>query len=450
MKKMKQFLMVLLLVFSVSVVFSQDDNNDCYIKYNLFKGDYSSKKYDMAYENWLWCMDNCPTLSVNIYKMGIKIAEDRLENTSEADKPAARELVMRVYTQRLQHYPDDAADIYNDIASFKADQGASDDEVFGWIEKAFKADVTAVNAKNIYKYFDIILNRHKDTDAQKVFDTYDEVGDGLELKRAEYSKKIDIINAKDSTRLSSKDIKNRDAYQQVLTNLSLVETGLDAKLSAISTCENLIPLNKKYFEENKKNAEWLKRAVSRMFNKECTDDPFYAILVEAYVHADPSPQASVFYAGILMNKGETNKAMEYFKKAIDQETDSYKKATNLLKVAQILSKQGRKSEARTYCYRALDNAPTMGRAYLIIAGMYASSANSCGDDLVSKRMVYVAALNMAYKAKSVDPSISGLANKYIASYSENVPTTKDLFIAGVKSGTPFKIGCWINETVRVP
>lgn len=450
MKKMKQFLMVLILVFSVSVVFSQDDNNDCYIKYNLFKGDYSSKKYDVAYENWLWCMDNCPALSVNIYKMGIKIAEDRLENASEAEKPAARELVMRVYTQRLQHYPDDAADIYNDIASFKAEQGASDDEVFEWIEKAFKADVTAVNAKNIYKYFDIILNRHKDTNAQKVFDTYDEVGEGLELKRSEYSKKIDIINAKDSTRLSSKDIKNKDAYQQVLTNLSLVETGLDAKLSAISTCENLIPLNKKYFEDNKTNAEWLKRAVSRMFNKECTDDPFYAKLVEAYVHADPSPSASVFYAGILMNKGETNKAMEYFKKAIDQETDSYKKATNLLKVAQILSKQGRKSEARTYCYRALDNAPTMGRAYLIIAGMYASSANSCGDDIVSKRMVYVAALNMAYKAKSVDPSISGLANKYIASYSENVPTTKDLFIAGVKSGTPFKIGCWINETVRVP
>ena len=66
MKKMKQILTVLFLVVSVSVVFSQEDNNDCYIKYNLFKGDYSSKKYDAAYENWLWCMDNCPTLSVNI------------------------------------------------------------------------------------------------------------------------------------------------------------------------------------------------------------------------------------------------------------------------------------------------------------------------------------------------------------------------------------------------
>jgi tetratricopeptide (TPR) repeat protein len=450
MKKMKQILTVLFLVVSVSVVFSQEDNNDCYIKYNLFKGDYSSKKYDIAYENWMWCMDNCPTLSVNIYKMGIKIAEDRLENATEADKPAARELVMRVYTQRLQHFPDDAADVYNDVASFKADQGASDDEVFGWIEKAFKADVTAVNARNIYKYFDIILNKNKDTDAQKVFDTYDEVSEGLELKREEYTKKIDIINAKDSTRLSSKDVKNRDAYQQVLTNLSLVETGLDAKLSAISTCENLIPLNKKYFEENKTNAEWLKRAVSRMFNKECTGDPFYPKLVEAYVHADPSPSASVFYADILMNRGETNKAMEYFKRAIDQETDTYKKAGNLYKVARILSKQGRKSEARSYCYKALDYAPTMGKAYLLIASMYATSANSCGDDVVSKRMVYVAALNMAYKAKAVDPSISGHANKYIASYSENIPTTKDLFVAGVKSGTSFKINCWINETVRVP
>ena len=97
----------------------------------------------------------------------------------------------------------------------------------------------------------------------------------------------------------------------------------------------------------------------------------------------------------------------------------------------------------------MKNAPTMGKAYLIIASMYASSANSCGTDVVSKRMVYVAAYNKAIKAKSVDPSISRLANKYIRAYSENMPSKKDLFVAGVKAGTPHKIGCWINETVRV-
>ncbi len=448
MKQMRQIIALLFFIATAPMIFSQAAD-DCNIKYNLFKVDYKAKKYEAAYENWIWCMDNCPTLSVNIYKYGIKIAEHKLEKATETEKETAAKLVCRVYTQRLEHYPKDFAKIYNDIATFQAEQGAPEEDVYKWLEKAFKEDPTEMSSKNIYKYFDIILNKNKDTNPQVVFDTYDEVGEGVEVKRAAYSKKIDAINAKDSLTLSASDKKKRRIYQQILTNLAIVEGGLDAKISAISTCENLIPLNKKYFEEKNNDAVWLKRAVSRMYNKECTDDPFYDTLVEAYVAADPSPQASVFYAGILMKNGETTKAMEYFKQAVDQENDTYKKAAGLLKVAQILSKKGRKSEARTYAYRALKNAPTMGKAYLIIAGMYASSANSCGTDVVSKRMVYVAALNKAIKAKSVDPSISRLANRYIKSYSKNLPSKKDLFAATIDVGSTHRIGCWIQETVRV-
>lgn len=447
---MRQILAVLFFIVSAPVVFSQADQ-ECIVKYNLFKGDYSAGKYDVAYENWLWTMDHCPALTVNIYKLGIKIAENRLETAkTPADKAAAIKLVERVYTQRLENFPQDLARVYSDFATFKEANGASEDEVFALLEKSFKSDPTEISATNIYRYFDIILNKYKEKNPQKVFDTYDEVGEGIELKRDEYSKQLDVINAKDSTTLSDKDKRIKMAIDQTLSNLELVEGGLDAKLSAISTCENLIPLNKKYFEENKTNAVWLKRAVSRMYNKECTDDPFYDTLVEAYVHADPSPQASVFYAGILMKNGETNKAMEYFKKAIDQETDSYNRAKYALRVAEILRKKGRLEEARSYAYKTIEYQPTMGKAYLLIASMYASSANSCGDDVVSKRMVYVAALNKAIKAKSVDPSISSLANRFIASYSENVPSKKDLFVAGVESGSRHKIGCWINETVIVP
>ena len=451
MKKMKQALtLVLFLLVATPMVFAQA-NQDCSIKYNLFKGDYKAKKYDAAYDNWMWCMDNCPSLSINIYKYGINIAEYKLKHASEADKKAAADLVMRVYNQRLKYYPTaNLARVYNDIATFKADQGASDSEVYTWLEKAFKESPTDLSAKNIYRYFDIVLSKNKDTNPQKVFDTYDEVAEGVDKKFAEYSKKIDAINAKDSTKLSSKDKRHKKIYQQILTNLNIVEGGLDAKLASISTCENLIPLNKKYFEEKKNDKIWLKRAVSRMYAKECTADPFYDTLVETYVKADPSPQASVFYAGILMKKGQTTKAMDYFKQAINQETDPYKKAQNLLRVAQILAKKGRKSEARSNCYQALKYAPTMGNAYLLISGLYATSANSCGTDVVSKRMVYAAALKMAYKAKSVDPSIGGRANKYIRMYTSNLPTKKDLFVAGVKPGSVHRIGCWINETVRVP
>ena len=448
MKKMKKTLTFLLL-FSAFVGFSQQAD-ECNIKYNLFKGEYKAGHYANAYDDWMWCMDNCPKLSVNIYKYGIKIAEDRLKNASPLEKEAAAQLVERVFLQRLEHYPKDKADIYNDLATFKAEQNASQEEVYSWLDKSFHAGAGEMSAKNYYRYFDIILDMYTESDPQKVFDTYDQVSEALDIKKEDYIKKIDVINAKDSLTLTSKEKNSRKIYQQILTNISIVESGLDVKLSAISNCDNLIPLNKKYFEAKKTDPVWLRRAVSRMYNKECTDDPFYDTLVEAYVKADPSPQASVFYAGILMKKGENNKAMDYFKQAVEQEPDTYKKANYLLRIAQIYSKQGRKSDARANCYKALDYAPTLGKAYLLISSLYASSANSCGDDLVSKRMVYVAALNMAYKAKSVDPSIASTANKYINSYAENVPTKKDLFVAGIESGTKHTIGCWINTTVIVP
>ena len=449
MKKMKQIFTFLFFIISAPIVFAQAAD-ECNIKYNLFKGEYNAKKYGEAFENWKWCMDNCPTLSVNIYKYGIKIAEHGLKNASELEKEAAAQLVERVYLQRLQYYPDGKARVLNDLATFKAEQGASEEEVFSWLEKSWKESPSDMTSKNIYKYFDVILNTYKNTDPQKVFDTYDEVGEGMEMKREAYSKKIDAINAKDSLSLTSKDRNRRKIYQIILTNLTITEGALDAKISAISTCENLIPLNKRYFEEFKNDPIWLKRAVSRMFNKECTDDPFYDTLVEAYVKADPSPQASLFYAGILLKKGESSKAMDYFKQAVEQEQDSYKKAKSQYKIAVLLRKQGRLGESRSYCYQALKNAPTMGKAYLLIASMYAKSANNCGTDLVSKRMVYVAALNKAKRAKAVDPSIAGLANKYIKNYQQNVPTKKDLFAATIESGSKHKIGCWINETVIVP
>ena len=92
----------------------------------------------------------------------------------------------------------------------------------------------------------------------------------------------------------------------------------------------------------------------------------------------------------------------------------------------------------------------MGKAYLLIAGLYASSANSCGTKEFDKRMVYVAALNKARRAKAVDPSISSRANKYIRNYKANEPSKKLIFTQGIKPGSSHSIKCWIGETVRVP
>jgi len=198
------------------------------------------------------------------------------------------------------------------------------------------------------------------------------------------------------------------------------------------------------------NAKWLKRAASRMNAKECTDDPLFTQLVEALYAADPSPAAAVLAARVAFKKKDENKAMHFFKEAVDQETDSYKKAGHLFTIAQILQKRHRKQEARSYARKALKYRPNMGEAYLLIASLYASSANSCGNDELSKRAVFLAAVDKAREAKAVDPSKAKRANKYIKSYRASAPTKKTIFIAGLTSGSAYKVKCWINETVILP
>ena len=52
----------------------------------------------------------------------------------------------------------------------------------------------------------------------------------------------------------------------------------------------------------------------------------------------------------------------------------------------------------------------------------------------SKKMTFVAAANMARKAKTADPSITSLANRYIKSYAGSAPSKKLVFTEGLKSG----------------
>ena len=362
-----------------------------------------------------------------------------------------------VYEMREKHFPDNLGKVYSDWANFLFKRGVVEglqngDDIYNKLGQSFKADPTGMSVKNLGKYFETYTELNKDTNPQKVFDTYDDIMDAISKKMDGYSKDLDALNAKEASgqALSSKDKSKKRAREVNLTALGQVEGYLDNTLSEVATCERLIPLYKGNFEANKGNVSWLKRAVSRLNQKECTDDPLYPQMVEAYVNAAPSSDAYVFYAGILMDSGETTKAVEYFNKAIDLESDNYKKAKYYYRLALIMKKQGSSSKAREYAYLALKERPSMGSAYLLIANLYASSANSCGTDEISKRMVYVAAADKARQAKAVDPSITSTANKYISSYMASAPSKKLVFTEGLTSGSTHKIGCWINESAKIP
>ena len=448
MKKITFLISGFLLFLSLTV---GAQNQECMLKYNLFKGDVSAKKWDKAYENLTYLMDNCATLSVNIYKYGDKVAEGIFAEAT--NKQEAFVLVKRVYEERLKNFPDvDPAKVHSDFATFASKNNLiSDEEAFDILGKAYQLDPSRMGIANVFNYFQGVTDRNKETNPQLVFDTYDEVLTAVTEKLAGYATKLKpLIEKEELGTLDAREKRMLKAYTINSKALGQVEGGLDAIVLELSTCERLVPLYTKALETNRNNADWLKSAVNRMYNKECTDDPLYDQLVEAYVKANPSPDASVFYAGILYKKGKVSEAMEYYKQAVEQETDALKSAKNLYLIAQLFEKKGQKAQARNYAYQALKNNPNLGNAYLLIARLYASSANSCGTSEFEKRMVYVAALNKAKRAVAVDPSISSKAASYIKSYNASAPDKKLVFTANVEPGSSFKINCWIGETVKVP
>lgn len=437
MKKITTYLLTGLFLFA-AVGINAQASQECNIKYNLFKGDVNTKKYEQSKENLNYLMTNCASLSVNIYKYGAKVAL----NTKDAA------LYKKVYETRLANFPNKgAAKAHSDYATFLSkNKLASDAEVFNILEKAYKISPKDMGVRNIFKYFKGIVAKYKDSDPQKVFDTYDDVMESVGEKLDDYNKKIGKLLAKDSLgTIDAKEKKRLKGYTINSKALGKVEGGLDADISVIATCERLIPMLSKDFDAKKTDGVWLRRSVSRLYNKGCQTDPLFEKMAKAYADVTQSADAFNFVAGVLERNGDKNGAAAMRKKAFDLETDPLKKARLKLREAQGTRN---KSRARALAYQALKYNPNMGKAYIFIANLYAKSANSCGNNEFEKRMVYVAALNKAQKAQRVDPG-SG-AGRYIRSYRSNIPSKKLIFTTGVTPGSTHKVGCWIGETVRVP
>jgi tetratricopeptide (TPR) repeat protein len=226
-------------------------------------------------------------------------------------------------------------------------------------------------------------------------------------------------------------------------------SNLDAIIAKEATCENLIPLYQRNFEANKNDALWIKRAASRMDSKECSDDPLFVTLVEALHTLEPSAD-SAYYLGLLNDKkGNEEEALKYYEESIALQTDDYKKAKILLKIANKFQLAGRKTSARSYATKALELQPSLGRAYLLIANLYADSANQCGETQFEKRAVYWLAADIAKKAGQVDASLKTIARKTAESYTGRAPSKTDIFTEG-NAGTVIKFDCWINRSVTVP
>ena len=454
--KTKFYFTALMFLGFAMIVNAQAQNQECMTNLSIYVEHAKVKNYDAAYTPWKMVYDNCPDINWANFAYGERILKDKIEKSSGGEKDGFINDILALYDNSLKYFPKKAkpAEVMIDKVLIKYDNKmASDSEIYEGLDKAFVEDrANFKNPKALYLYFSSLVDLHGSgkKDLQEVFDVYDEVTAKIDEEIQGYNTNIPKLLEKDSLgTLTSKEKKILKASTTNSESFGKIAGSIDSKLGALADCENLIPLYQKSFDEKKGDVTWVKRAVGRMFSKECTDDPLFVKLFEAQLALDPSADAYVYGGNIKLKSGDTSGAIADFDKALELETDANKRSNIAYKVATVFRRKGSKSNARKYSQKAIDFNPSNGKAYLLIANLYATSANDCGDDTFSKRAIYWKAADMARRAGRVDPSLGGRANQSAASYAAKAPTKEMIFSSG-KAGQSISFSCWVGGSVKVP
>lgn len=435
---------------------------ECQTKLSYFHEKVKVKKYDEAYDDWLYVKSNCPSLSLAIYSDGEKILEHKVKHTEGVEKKGFIADLMALWNDRKQYFEsrtpkgEFAAKSCQLQYDHKEELGKNNNELFDCFDRAFKADrTTFTHPKSLYTYFFSMVELFDDEkkSAAELFNVYDDVNEKIEVEIQNYSEKLNALVAKleNRTTLTGKEIRTRKAYESYLKNYALIKDNIDAIVDKKAKCENLIPLYLRDFENHQNDSIWLKRSVSRMYHKQCTDDALYEKLVKQYDKVAPSADTKLYVATVLLKKGKDEEAYQYLEEAFRLETRSYKKSKIAYRIGVILMNKNQFVKARNYLVDALKLNPSNGKPHSVVAHMYAESAKNknCGEDNFYQRAVYWLAAEEVKKASRIDPTLQKLVNQYVASYIAKAPTKEEVFLKGL-GGKTIQIKCWINRSVVVP
>jgi tetratricopeptide (TPR) repeat protein len=394
-------------------------NMSSYVKVNMF---------DYAYDSWRYCFGNCPGASKNIYIMGAKILKNKIENSEDGEVVNKFiDTLMILYDQRIQFF-------------------GQEGYVLGWkgvdLLKYRPSDL-----ENAYNYLKKSVNLMKHRSEEAVGITFMQATNVL--YKSELISKDEVVNnyIKVSGYMEErlKSSKSADKTELALDNVEKIFTACGA-----ADCETLVTIFEPKFNANRTNVELLKN-ISGIFEKSnCTDSELYLnVLVELF-NIEPSADLATNIAPLFHNKGDHNKSVFYFKKAIELQPDNETKARLYVCLAQIYSDNLKNySLARNYAYEAIKLNSNFGDAYILIGDAYIkSSEEQCESDF-EKRTVYWAAVDKYKKAMSADPSVSDKAQTLISRYSDHFPLKEETFFHGYVDGQEYTIGGWINEKTVV-
>lgn len=457
---MKTKITLLIAFLTTTVFLAGAQNEQDFQDLSIFSEYVKSKNYDAAYTPWMGLRQRNPRFNKAIFVYGERILKYKISSTTGTEKLAYINDMITLWSERAQYFPTvtpkgtylaKACQLQYDN---RKELGLTKEQLHASFQEAYNTDAkTFTNPKSLYTYFSLVVDMYDagKVPAQNLFNMYEVITEKVESEVKNYTNKRNaFLNEEGEPKaLNRTEASKLKSYNSYLEAYDKISSSIDTKLGSRANCENLIPLYTRDFEAFKTDGLWLQRAMNRMYAKGCNDDPLFVQIVEQKNNLEPNADTA-FYLGLLKEKtGQQREALNYYNQAVELETDNFAKAKILFKIATSFKQKGSYGQARSYYQDALRFNPSMGRAYLAIASMYAKSANNCGIDNFSKRAVYWLAAKEAEKAARVDPNMKKNAAKSIANYNAKAPQKSEIFSSG-RAGQTINVGCWIQRNVTVP
>jgi len=461
------------------------DKNECLMTYSNLKQSLKRKDYPAACGFWREMYKYYPKFK-NAYGKGDKLLRIKIKMvTNEAAKlgkdaiaaqnakkydeakkladkqkeiVAERELwidtLLMLYDQRIKYLGNDKYYGTGYLIGkkgtyvYKYRKDSALNQAYSLLKKSVETEKENSNFAIVKDFFDAGFDMIKAEKiaADELVANYNTATDALKKNTDKMNAYIEKEKAKKSP--NQKKISN---WGKIAANNDKVSEYITKKFasSEYSKCEYLIPAFKSHFDKNKTDKEWLKTVTGILSWKECTDDDFYGQAAEALYKMEPSASAAFRLALFHLKKKNYPDASKYFEEAYTQEENAEQKAEYYYYAAVVAYAQNKLSNARSLALKAAGLKEHYGKPYILIAKMYAGSANSCGTTKFEKQAVYWVAVDKLYKAKSVDPSVAEEANKLIGKYSSRFPSQEEGFMLTWTAGKTYTVGCWIGESTKV-
>lgn len=400
---------------------------------------YKNSAVNDARKPWRWVFENCPLASENIYLDGSNMMEYRIKK--EGDEKLKNNLIdslMLIYDRRLEYFPNDYRSGqpqrgkvlgYKGTDLYKVKPSAIE-EVYKILKEAVELDKERTKSAVFVYYFRATtqMAQKGKIDTAVIVDTYDQISEYIDKNIAYYTDKA-----------------GKEKYLNKWLN---VKGNIDITFEPFANCEDLVRVYQKKFDATPNDVELLTKISDILDNKKCTSDPLFFKATLSLYKLQPSPESAYMIGKMLMIQQKFKEAVPYMEDAVNME-DVDKSESAYIYLAEIQSSLGNYSVARTYAYKAAKLKPGDGKPYVLIGDMYAASAKDCGNDELTKKVAYWAAVDKYAKAKQVDPEMAEAMNKRISSYQKHFPSSELLFFHNLNPGDSYTVGCWINEVTKV-